>query len=128
MTEPVQKLLIAGDRAAGKTHAMELLAIGDAIQGRRVLWQTFNREYARSTLERILDTIEYLFRPDQVEGTSRNGLTIKFKSGGQIGFWTPRSSDRLLWERPIDTHILDDNIDCADSVVGASRIYKAVLI
>lgn len=121
----VQKLLIVGDRHAGKSHAMELLAIGDAIQGRFVLWQTYNREYARHMLERLHETIEYLFRPELVQRTSRNGLTIEFTSGGQIAFWTPRSSLDLMTN--VDTHILDDNLDGADSCIGASRIYKAVL-
>lgn len=125
--DPPQKLLIVGDRQAGKSHTMELLAIGDAIQGRFVVWQTFNRDYARNMLERLHDTITYLFRQDLIQRTSRKGLSILFTSGGVIAFWTPRSSIDQFQLRPVDTHILDDNIDCAESWLGATRIYKAVL-
>lgn len=85
---------IAGDRQAGKTHALLALAAADASAGQRVVWFADTWDYAAYAQRSLLDYLN----PDLVQKVrlGRGNRSVATTTGGAVSFLSVLGSGKPL--------------------------------
>lgn len=101
------QLTVLGDRQVGKTHLAMLAAIFDAVQGDKVLWESWDMKYAQHDLDGTADIIYRLgVKIDHIR-RSNGRCGIDFPSGGCIHFRSMNA--RGASPTTYDLHIADNH-------------------